>query len=292
MLILGCGYTGLRLARRQAAAGACVRGVVSNAASVRRLEAAGVDALQLDLDSPAACARPLQADGPTIFLIPPANSDASPDADDTRLSRALKNLSTTRLIYVSTTGVYGNRDGGRVSEEDAPRPESARARRRLAAENTVQRFGGATGTPWIILRVPGIYGPDRLQLATLRAQRPMLKSSQAGPGNRIHVDDLVRCIEAALVTPHTQQIYNVGDGNPMTNTEFVALVAQQLGVAAPPTVDRETMRAKATPQAWSFIRESRMVDTTRMRRELGVVPRYGNPADGIAASLAQMKLDS
>jgi nucleoside-diphosphate-sugar epimerase len=292
MLIFGCGYTGLRLARQQVAAGTSVRGIVSTAESVERLERAGVSAMQMDLDSPTTHAEPLQANGPTVYLVPPQASDSTPDADDRRLAHALSNLNTTRLIYVSTTGVYGNRDGARVSEDDAPRPESVRARRRLAAENTLQRFGQSTGTPWIILRVPGIYGPDRLQLATLRARRPMLKPDQAGPGNRIHVDDLVRCIEAALVTPHTGRVFNVGDGNTMTNTEFVSLVAQKLGVDPPPTVDRETMRANATPQAWSFMRESRIVDTTRMRRELGVMPRYTDPADGIAASLAQMKIES
>ncbi|MFK7888789.1 MAG: NAD-dependent epimerase/dehydratase family protein [Gammaproteobacteria bacterium] len=282
MLILGCGYTGLRLAKRRMAAHQDVLGVVSSAATAERVAAANVPCRQINFDAAPTAA--LQANGPAVYLIPPPRSG---DADP-RLNAALNVLHTTRLIYISTTGVYGNRDGKRVSENDTPNPESARAVRRLAAETSARQWCEARNIPWIILRVPGIYGPDRLQLASVKARRPMLEPSAAGPGNRIHVDDLVRCIDAALTTPNTGRIYNVGDGHSMTNTEFVAEVARQTGAEPPPTTDIETMRANATPQAWSFMRESRVVDTTRMREELGVVPRYLKPADGIAASLIEM----
>ncbi|MEO1576362.1 MAG: SDR family NAD(P)-dependent oxidoreductase, partial [Pseudomonadota bacterium] len=143
--------------------------------------------------------------------------------------------------------------------------------------------------PWIILRVPGIYGPSRLQLATVYEKRPMLSIADAGPGNRIHVDDLAGVIETAATSDVASQVINVGDGDPMTNTEFVAEVARQIGAEPPPQLDREAMREIASEQAWSFMRESRRVDVSRMRDVLGVTPRYAAPADGIAASLSAMR---
>lgn len=285
MLILGCGYTGLRLARRRVARDEPVLGIVSSAATAARVAAAGVACQPLDLDQDDLAGDVLRTAQPTVYLVPPPRNGQ----DDPRLARVLATLRTPRLIYVSTTGVYGNRNGQRVDEQDAPKPESERAARRLAAETRVQQWAQASGCEWVVLRVPGIYGPDRLQLATVRARRPMLHAGVAGPGNRIHVDDLVRCIEAAAITPHASTIYNVGDGNTMTNTEFVAEVAAQLGVEPPPTTDLDTLRARATPQAWSFLRESREVDVTRMRTRLGITPRYEQPKEGIAASLAAME---
>lgn len=287
MLILGCGYTGLRLARRRVARDEPVLGIVGSAATAGRVAAAGVPCRQLDLDHDDLAVELLRTPEPAVYLVPPPRSGQ----DDPRLARVLETLRTPRLIYISTTGVYGNRDGRRVDEQDAPNPESERAQRRLAAEARVQQWAQACGSEWVVLRVPGIYGPERLQLATVRTRRPMLHASVAGPGNRIHVDDLVRCIEAAAIAPHASGLYNVGDGNTMTNTEFVAEVAAQLGVEAPPTTDLDTLRAQATPQAWSFLRESREVDVTRMRTQLGVTPRYQHPKDGIAASLAAMDQD-
>lgn len=288
MIIFGCGYTGERVAWRRAFAGERVLAVVSRSERAVELSQSGIDTKCWNLDEhdrPPEFAQVRSE--PVVYLVPPPRDGN----DDTRIERALGAVGSavTRFVYISTTGVYGNRDGEQVNEDDRPRAESPRAVRRLAAETRVRDWADRHGVPWMILRVPGIYGPGRLQLATVREGRPMLRAEDAGPGNRIHVDDLASAIDAAATSAAPSQIINVGDGNAMTNTEFVAEVARQLGEEPPPQLEREALREQISEQAWSFLRESRRVDVTRMREVLKVSPRYAAPADGIAASLTAMR---
>ena len=287
MIILGCGYTGERVAWRRVFAGASVHAIVSSAERAGHLQASGLAADGWNLDQDETAPQwDNESPQPVVYLIPPPRSGD----DDPRLAGALEGLdgAASRIVYVSTTGVYGNRDGALVTEDDPPTPESPRAVRRLAAEQRVRAWAESKGIVWIVLRVPGIYGPDRLQLATVREKRPLLRVDQAGPGNRIHADDLAVAVEAAAYCDAPSQVINVGDGNPMTNTEFVTEVARQLGETPPEQLDRDAMRARVSEQAWSFLRESRQVSVTKMRNVLGVTPRYASPVDGIAASLAAM----
>ena len=179
MIIAGCGYTGRRLAKRLAEAGRDVIGLTGSAGSRDALVARGLTAHAWNLDAgepapalPGGCA--------IVYLVPPPRDGA----EDTRLEHFLTAISDgpARLVYASTTGVYGNRDGALVDETAPPRPESDRARRRVDAERRIMRWGTATGVPTCVLRIPGIYGPDRLQLATLEAGRALLRPEEAGPG--------------------------------------------------------------------------------------------------------------
>ena len=190
-----------------------------------------------------------------------------------------------RFVYLSTTGVYGNRDAALVDETSEPHPESVQAQRRLAAETLLQDWSRERGTTPIILRVPGIYGPGRLGLDRIRAGTPVLDEEDANPGNRIHVDDLVTCCIAALSPDVPGGVYNVGDGDTRSTTWFTNEVARQATLPPPPTVSREEAERTFSPLRLSFLRESRIVDITKMRSTLGVHPKYTNPADGIAASL-------
>lgn len=286
MIIAGCGYSGRRLARRELRAARPVLGIVSTVSSEQQLHDENIDVRRCDLDArePAPA---LPHDRPIVYLIPPPRSGN----EDPRLQHFLKALpmTPTRVVYASTTGIYGNRDGRRVSEQDAPTPQSDRARRRVAAEKTVREWCEARAVPWVVLRIPGIYGPHRLQLATVQGARPMLEASAAGPGNRIHVDDLVSALAAATTTQHTNAVYNVGDGDPMTNTEFVGEVARALNLPLPPVTDRATLKETVGARSWSFLRESRLVDTRAMRDILGVTPQYADPRRGIQASLNEME---
>lgn len=289
LVVVGAGFTGRRLAQLCARKGVPVLATVSSNASFATLtalaESGGFTAQQWPLDDTTA--PPVTARATVVYLVPPPREGD----DDPRIGRALAALDPglSRFVYISTTGVYGNRDGALVTEADAPTPQSARAKRRVAAEQRVRRWCDAHGVAWVVLRVPGIYGPGRLQLATVRSGRPMLDPAEAGPGNRIHVDDLVRVIEAATVRLDVTGVVNVGDGDPITNTEFVSEVARQLELPAPPQISRARLREQVTERAWSFLRESRRVDVTRMWHELGVSPRYLSAADGIAASIAEMR---
>jgi nucleoside-diphosphate-sugar epimerase len=281
-LIVGCGYTGLRLALRARALGWTVRGTAAQPASIAAIEAAGIAALPLALD---ADARPLDVDGELIYyLVPP-----QPQGDhDVRLERFLAALAgrPERIVYMSTTGVYGDHAGARVDEDTPPRDPSPRAQRRLAAESVLRRWADEREVSFTVLRVPGIYGPGRLPLERLKGREPALEPQAASPGNRIHVEDLVSaCIAAGTHARAHRRIYNVTDGSEESHTAWLQRVARLTGLPPPPLISREQARAQLSPSSWSFLKESRRVDARRLREELGVAFLYTDLDAGIRASL-------
>jgi nucleoside-diphosphate-sugar epimerase len=213
-----------------------------------------------------------------VYTVPPAKMP---------MGDFLAGLDSTpeRLVYLSTSGVYGDCGGRLVDETIPPSPESGRAKHRVAAENMLRTWSQQNEVELIVLRVPGIYGPGRLGIERIVSGSPVLQESDANPGNRIHVDDLVRCCIAALSPDIPGGAYNVGDGDSRSSSWFASEVARQSGLAAPPTITREEAEATFSPQRLSFLRESRILDLTRMHDVLGVTAKYENAAEGIAASL-------
>ena len=287
-LIVGCGYTGRRLARRLQSRWRVLATARSDAVAAT-LRDAGIGVVAADLDAaPAPAALEQAAHGAAIaYLAPP------PDAgtDDPRLAGFLRALGTAQpvvLLYMSTTGVYGDTRGEVVTEDSPLLPANDRARRRVAAEAEAQRWCAAREVRCVVLRVPGIYGPGRLPLERLRHGEPALRPEDAGPGNRIHVEDLVTACVAALERP-VQGAFNVTDGNAASTTEFLQRTAALAGLAGPPLVALADAPGRISPGMLAFLRESRRVDNRRMREELGVEPRYANLDDGIGASLAELR---
>jgi nucleoside-diphosphate-sugar epimerase len=290
-LIVGCGYTGLRLARRLRPASR-VAALARSAEAAARLEAEGLATVQADLDAPigpgARGALEAAAHGAAIaYLAPPPDSGH----DDPRLVRFLEALASARpsvFLYMSTTGVYGDTGGAVVTEASPVAPANDRSRRRVAAEVAATAWCDKRGVRVVVLRVPGIYGPHRLPLERLRRGEPALRPEDAGPGNRIHVDDLVAACVAALERP-VQGVFNVTDGNPASTTEYLQRTADLAGLPQPPLVALADAPGRISPGMLAFLVESRRVDSRRLREELGVVPRYARLEDGIAASLAEMR---
>ena len=270
-LFVGAGYTGARVLAR-----------LPDAIALGRSRN-GDERLDLDRDERLRIALP--AEYTVIYSVPPASDQPG----DPRLARFLALLPhpPARVVYLSTTGVYGNRDGERVDERSEPRPENARTERRLAAERLLADWCTANGATAVVLRVPGIYGPGRLGTERVREAMPVIRGEEANPGNRIHVDDLATCCIAALSPDVPDGIYNVGDGDHRSGTWFSNEVARQAGLPPPPAISLAEAQQTFSPMRLSFLRESRIVDTTKMREVLGVTPRYTDAADGIAASLAE-----
>ncbi|MDH3533333.1 MAG: SDR family NAD(P)-dependent oxidoreductase, partial [Gammaproteobacteria bacterium] len=180
----------------------------------------------------------------------------------------------------------GNRDGASVDEDTAVNPESNRAWRRVAAEQALRAWGDRFGVDVVILRVPGIYGPQRLGMEQLRQGTAVIAEADCGPGNRIHVDDLLTCCAAALSSTAPAGIYNVGDGDHRSSTWFSNEVARQCGLPPPASISMADAKREFSPMRMSFLRESRKVNTQKMRDVLGVTPKYANAEEGIRASLA------
>lgn len=285
--IVGCGYTGRRLALHCRRRGEDVIALVRSGASRAALEREGVRAHRLDLDQEVEGGLPsaFSEGRRVVYMVPPGGEGAT----DERMARFLRALTGRPgvVVYLGTSGVYGDHGGAGVNEDTPPKPASDRGRRRLDAENRLRRWGASAGVPVRILRVPGIYGPGRLPLERLRRGEPSLAPDPARPGNRIHVDDLVGACLAACDYPGETEVFNVGDGDPTDTGTFNQLLAREAGLAPPPTRTLDEMLAAASPMGREFLSESRQLDVRRMREELGYVPRYPDAVSGIRACLAE-----
>jgi nucleoside-diphosphate-sugar epimerase len=281
VLIIGCGDIGRRVAL--ALRPAPVTGVVSTIDSVGRLQSLGVEALQMDLDMPVLPAQ-LPAGGRQLFYFAPPPGEGERDSRVRRVCEALRgDALPVRVVYISTSAVYGD-CGGDWIDEDAPlRPGTARGRRRLDAERQWLDWGGRTGVPVIILRVPGIYAHDRLPIRRLREGLPVLAEADAPFTNRIHADDLAQVCLAAMRRGQPGAAYNVSDGQPTTMTDYFNRVADHLGLPRPPVVGRAAARRALSPSMLSFLEESKRLDSRRMRDQLGVELMYPDLAAGLAA---------
>ena len=275
VLVLGTGYVGRRFLARTSA-GTAIGLNRSAIDSPRQVEIH-------DLDTGGDLPVELPDRYTVLYTVPPALDSES----DRRLEDFTNTLTTApvRLVYISTTGVYGNHDGKPVNEEVPATPQADRTRRRLAAEDHLRSWGVKRGIDIVILRAPGIYGPGRLGIERIRAGTPIIAEAEAGPGNRIHVDDLVTCCEAALASDVPAGLYNVGDGDHRSASWFSIELARQCALDPPPTISMADAEHKLSPMHLSFLRESRRVSTQKMRDVLGVTPQYPNAEDGIRASL-------
>jgi nucleoside-diphosphate-sugar epimerase len=251
------------------------------------LEEAGVEVRRMDLDGNELESLQDRTDGGSVIYLAPPPESGTGDPRIENFLRALDDKGPRRLVYISTTGVYGDRGGGLVDETATPAPTSARGGRRLAAESAARSWCASHDADCVILRVPGIYGPDRLPLARLEAGEPALRPEEAGPGNRIHVDDLVAACCAALDGP--PGVFNAGDGDHRSTTEFLLEVARQAGLPPPPLVDRAEAQRRISPGMLAFLRESRRVSSDKMLRQLGVRLRHPRFESGIRASLEEMR---
>ena len=258
-------------------------------AMVADLRAAGIEAIGADFDSDQAASalRSLADRAAVAYLAPPA-AHGTTDPRFERFLGMLADVCPTVLLYMSTTGVYGDAAGAAVDESSPAIPTNDRSRRRVAAEGVARAWAGARGTRCVILRVPGIYGPHRLPLERLHRGEPALRPEDSGPGNRIHVDDLVECCISSIEQP-VSGVFNVGDGDHASTTEFLQKVAALAGLQPPRLVSLAEAQGQIAPGMLEYLVESRHVLTTRMREELGVIPRHGSLDSGIAASLAEMR---
>lgn len=283
VLIVGCGAVGLRVARRMQAAGYPVTGVVRSAASSARLQSAGVAARQCDLDDvplPAACVAGCR----DIFYFAPPPPEGERDPRMTGFLAALDETTLPRrIVYISTSAVYGDCHGEWITEAQPVNPATARGERRLDAEQSMQSWAELHGVQWIILRVPGIYGPGKLPLARLQQGLPVLREADAPWTNRIHIDDLAAICTAAMASARANSVYNVSDGSPGNMTDYFFRVADAAGLPRPPEVDRAGAEQVLSPGMLSFLRDSRRMDNRKLLEELDIKLQYPDLASGLAA---------
>lgn len=251
------------------------------------LAARGVEQLEGDLDAPESLARLAGRAEHVVHLAPPARTGES----DSRTRNLLAALSAKsgamlprRFAYLSTSGVYGDCAGERVDEKHPPRPQTARALRRLDAERAVAGWGAREGVEVVILRVPGIYAPDRLPLERLARGIPALRAEDDVYSNHIHADDLAAIVALALHAPHASGTYNASDDSEIKAGDWLDLVADRAGLARPRRVSRAEAERAVPADLLSFMSESRRLSNERLKSQLGARLRYPTVAEGLAAT--------
>ncbi len=277
-LVVGCGDVGLRLLPLLSERFR-VFALTSQPARVPELRAAGAVPIVADLDQRHTLHR-LRGLADTVIHLAPPPADGVTDRRTRHLAAILPRHGT--VVYVSTTGVYGDGGGARFDETRPVAPANARAVRRVDAERVLRRWARRAQARLAILRVPGIYADDRLPLERLRQGTPALLPEEDVYTNHIHADDLAAIVARAVFHGAPQRVYHTVDDSDMKMGDYFDAVATAFGLPPPPRVPRAELAAKVSPMLLSFMSESRRLMNERMKRELGVRLRWGTVAEFLA----------
>ena len=285
LLIVGCGDVGLRVVKLLRDRWRLIA-LTSSPQRVAVLRAAGAVPLLGNLDDATTLARLAGLADAVLHLAPPPGEGLS-DPRTAKLLHALARQGRVRrIVYGSTSGVYGDCAGERFDETRAVNPASARALRRVDAEQRLRWYGRAFGARVTLLRIPGIYALDREggdPRARVARGAPVLAAADDVFTNHIHADDLARACVAALMRGAPQRVLHVCDDTELKMGDYFDLVADLHGLPRPPRITRETAAAQMSPMQLSFMGESRRLDNRRMKRELKLRLRYPTVAEGLRA---------
>ncbi len=284
LLVVGCGDIALR-ALPQLVRHYQVTGLVRGAAQADRIAALGATPLTGDLDQAATLA-PLAGVAELVLHLAPPGDSGGRDQRSANLIAALASRPPERLVYISTSGVYGDCGGAWVDEDRPVAPQTERGARRVDAERALLAWGGQSGVVVAVLRVPGIYAAERLPLAQLKRGAPVLRAEDDVYTNHIHADDLAGICATALERAGAGRVYNASDDSEMKMGDYFDLVADRAGLPRPPRISRAAAEAGAISEGLlSFMRESRRLVNTRMKTELGVRLRYPSVREGVPPAL-------
>ena len=287
IFIVGCGDIGERTAVLWQARANPVLALARSAASAERLRQLGITPVAGDLDAAESLHALPVADAVLYYFAPPPTQGETDPRMHALMAALDSGARPKKIIYISTTGVYGDGRGEWINENTPLRPQAARSKRRVDAESALRAFGTRHAVPVIILRVSGIYGPGRLPIDAIKARRPVLDEKESGYTNRIHADDLARICVAAAERGRADSIYNVSDGQPGTLAGYFNQLADALGEPRPPVITRAEAQTLLSAGMLSYLNESRRIDNRRLRKELGIELLYPTLEAGLAASLME-----
>ena len=279
VLVVGCGDVGSRLAARLRADGWAVEAWARRG---RTVDFGRIEAADLDADGPL----PKTEAALCVYLVPPPrNGDSDP-----RLTRFLAQPGTSlqHIIYAGTSGVYGDCQGRWVDESAPLRPADDRAKRRVDAEQQIADWAAHSSGRAVRLRLAGIYGPGRLPRARIERRDPVVRADQATWSNRVHVDDVVGAICAAMRFAPTMSAgeslaVNVADGVPSTMTDYLQACAQVMGLSQLPVLSLDEVLAQASPALRGYLTQSRRLRIDRLCDVLGAPPQHTDFRQALAA---------
>ncbi|MGO9445315.1 MAG: SDR family oxidoreductase [Thiobacillaceae bacterium] len=283
LMIVGCGDIGIRLARQQPCTR--VRGLARTPESASRLRSAGITPVRGDLDRRISLNR-ISRLSPWVLHLGPPPGDSDGDPRTRRLIAALAKGGSLprRMVYISTSGVYGDCAGERVYETRPTAARNARAKRRVDAERQLRSFAARRGIHLSILRAPGIYARDRLPLDRINQQTPVVRNEEDSYTNHIHADDLAKILWLALFRGRPNRIYHAADGSVTKMGDYFDAVADHFGLRRAPRISRAEAQQVLSAAQLSFLDESRILDNSRLTKELKARLTYPH----VAAALESM----
>jgi nucleoside-diphosphate-sugar epimerase len=285
LLIAGCGDVGMRVVK-------LLRGrwrllaLTTSAQRAEEIRRAGAVPLVGNLDDPRTLSRLAGLADALLHLAPPPTQDAHDPRTRHLLQAMARKCRVRRIVYASTTGVYGDCGGVRFDETRPVNPATDRARRRVDAESVLRWYGRSHGARVSILRIPGIYASDREgghPRERLARGTAVLRPEDDVYTNHIHADDLARACVAALVRGLPQRVVHASDDTELKMGDYFDLAADLCGLPRPPRISRDEAREKLSPMLMSFMSESRRLDNRRLKTELRLRLRHPTVREGLVA---------
>jgi len=283
-VIVGCGDIGCRVGKILLERGQQVMVTAKTEASAAELQAKGFSTVVGNFDYQEDAPSVPVHGKPVFYFMPPQGGGKS----DYRMLNFCRQLSPEntplKLVYLSTSGVYGDCGGALVTEETPINPQTTRALRRASAENQLREQADLLGFELVILRVTGIYGPGRLPVSRIMQGHPVLIPEDASFTNRIHAFDLVRVCLAALEKGEHGDIFNVCDGEESSMTDYFLAVADLYELPRPKQISMTEAEKEMNPLMLSYQKESRRMSNRKMLEKLGITLQYPTLADGLKVS--------
>lgn len=283
-LILGCGDVGRRIAKHLLNTGArsnSIKGYVKSAESLSLAGLLNVECTLIDLDDLPLNLKACD-DCELYYTVAPQKYGLRDERSRAVIAEFIaSDIRPSKVVLISTTGVYGDCDGEWVSELSPTQPQTERGQRRLDSEGQWLQWGRLQGVDVVVLRVPGIYAFSRLPRARLQRKTPVVRASECGFTNRIHADDLATICVTAMRNAPAGEIYNATDGSPGKISEYLQAAAQALSFDALPEISLSQAQDELSAGMLSYLNESRKISNQKMLDELGVKLLYSDFKEGI-----------
>jgi nucleoside-diphosphate-sugar epimerase len=284
ILIIGCGDIAMRVAPLLSSRYRLF-GLVRNHSRQAKLHSKKIIPILGDLDIRHSLSRISGLADVVLHFAPPTNSGEFDRRTQNLLASISQGKLPKKLIYISTSGVYGDCAGKQVSEWHRLNPQSTRADRRVDAENRIREWAKHSRVNASILRVPGIYAEDRLPLERVQNGSPSILAAQDSHTNHIHAFDLARIVVATIRYGKHNRVYHTSDDSQLMMGDYFDAVAEAFQLPNPPRLPREAVKKLVSPMLWSFMNESRQLTNTRMKQELHVQLMYPTVAYTLSSNV-------
>lgn len=292
-LIIGCGDIGKRVLKQIQPNSPNIYAASHRKSSQNQLMNYGISVIPANLNNPEDLEQLPTPNAHIFYFAPPVATGIT----DTRMVNFIQSLNKKippkRIIYISTTGIYGNCHGEWITETTTLKPGADRSKRRLHAESLIQEFCSNNTCEFVILRVPGIYCLEKLPLARLKSGMKILHPDIAPASNRIHADDLANCCVKAMFDGPANEIFNVADGHPSSMSDYFIQVAKIFHLPEPELLTWEQAEKELSPAMLSYLHESKKINIDKLLNVLNVKLEFPTLIEGLQNCLElQNKNDS